>query len=98
MLHRTYSDPTGMLNTALMLGDLTGLLRSIAVADDESASWDVWLAKVWDKDFLEFVSDVKAAKGKAAKHSDAPLTEEYQAKIINESLAIAGISFFGGGE
>ena len=89
-MHRGYGDPGGMIDAALSIGRFSALLDAIRTSAEEKANYEVWLNKVWDRPYGEFVKQVEGAKQPPVPK---PTTKAGQLNIIGRSLAIAGVSF-----
>lgn len=82
-----------MLDAALSMGRLCDTLDAVREDNVERAKYELWLHRIWDRTYEDFAKQVEAASKPKSK-----LSEKRQIDIINQSLAIAGFSFAGGGE
>lgn len=77
-----------MIDAALAMRGLCGLLDAVREGNVERGKYELWLHRVWDRSYDEF-----SRQADSALKPRPVLTEARQVSIINRSLAIAGLSY-----
>ena len=81
-----------MLDTALVCGDLTGMVREVAVRIEDDWVRQVWLHKVFDKSLDDFKRGLRVKR-----LANRPVSARRVASSINDSKAIlSGFRLEGG--
>lgn len=87
LVFRRYANPYPLMDGMILAGKLCefveGLVKRYNDEQREKVIWEVWLHRVFDKSYPEFVEELEKGKEK-------PVSNEQVLEIVEDSKAILG--------